>query len=164
MLLTSIKQLFMGLLFISSKALVLALVCSSWGVWRPGRALSGGERLALAAPWSWSSVWLTCHIPSLVIFSTFHVHVSPLESLSCNLPLSQRSCCFNFTFLISLGLCSTDCFTALLHNFMISSAASAKVMELGCPRPELNHGEGGGVTEGATEQVGYGHPAVPYQK
>lgn len=49
-----------------------------------------------------------------------------------------------------MWLCSTDCFTALLHNSTISSAALAKVMELGCPRPELNHGEGGGVTEGAT--------------
>lgn len=92
-----IKELLLG----------LALVCSSWDLWRPGRALSAVGGLAPAAPWSWPSVLLTCHVPTScyfpVIFSTFHVHVFPLEFLSCDLPLSQQSCLSNFTFLISHG-------------------------------------------------------------
>ena len=171
-LLKSIKQLFMGLLFISSTPsrtrikellLVLALVCSLWGLWRPGRALSEGEGLALAAPWSWSSVWLTCRIPtpcnifcfSCSCFSSWILELRP-TTVSTILPRQ-----FYLSFL--MWLCSTDRFTAFLHNFTISSAASAKVMQLGHTRPELNHGEGGSVTEGATEQVGYSYPAVPYQ-
>lgn len=91
-----IKELLLG----------LALVFSSWGLWRPGRALRRGR----VGPWY--SLELTLSVADLpyskpllfpVIFSTFHTLVFPLESLSCDLPLSQQSYLFSFTFLISCG-------------------------------------------------------------
>lgn len=107
MLIKSTKQLFIGILFVSSTPsrarikeplVVSAIEFLPCALWRPGKGLLGGKGLAFAAPWNSFSVWLTCHSPTL--FNIFWFSCSCFASLR---PLSQQSSLFNFTFLISCG-------------------------------------------------------------
>lgn len=143
-----IKELLLG----------LTLVCSSWGLWRPGRALSGGEELAPGAdpPCGWLTIFqpfVRFFYFSCSCFSSWILELLP-TSVSTILPLQ-------FYYFYLMCLCSTDHFTDLLPSFTISSAASTKAMHT---RPEPNLGEGGGVKEGGHRASGLQLPSCTISK